>query len=58
MFLRSRVGSVVEADNLTNIVNRLSRTCGLLNITQPCRLQRPVTGIALLLPFLYHHVEM
>jgi hypothetical protein len=30
-------------------VSRLSRQCGILNITQPYRPPRPVTGIALLL---------
>jgi hypothetical protein len=30
-------------------VSQLSRQCGILNITQPYRLPRPVTGIALLL---------
>jgi hypothetical protein len=29
-------------------VSRLSRQCGIFNISQPYRPQRPVTGIALL----------
>jgi hypothetical protein len=35
-------------------VSRLSRQCGILNISQPCRPPRPVTGIALLFYFLRH----
>jgi hypothetical protein len=32
-------------------VSRLSRQCGILNISQPYRSPRPVTGIALLFSF-------
>jgi hypothetical protein len=46
MFL-SRARPARKADNLT-AVSRLSRKCGILNISQPYRPPRPVTGIALL----------
>jgi hypothetical protein len=35
-------------------VSRLSKQCGILNISQPYRLSRPVTEIALLLLFLLY----
>jgi hypothetical protein len=48
MFLGSRVQPVRGADNLTAICEPISRRCGILNISQPHRPPRPVTGIALL----------
>jgi hypothetical protein len=47
MFLGSKVRPVRGADNLTAI-SELSRQCGILNISQPYRPPRPVTGIDLL----------
>jgi hypothetical protein len=44
MFLGSKVRLVRGADNLT--ISRLSRQCGILNISLPYRPVRPVTGIA------------
>jgi hypothetical protein len=36
---------VRRAENLPPSVSRLSRQCGILNISQPYRSPRPVTGI-------------
>jgi hypothetical protein len=47
MFLGSKVRWVRRADNLT-AMSHLSRQCAILNISQPYRPPRPVTGIALL----------
>jgi hypothetical protein len=47
MFLETRALQARSSDNLT-AVSRLSRQCGIPNISQPYRPPRPVTGIALL----------
>jgi hypothetical protein len=52
MFLGSQVRRVRRADNLTAICEPMSRQCGILNISQPYRPPRPVTGIGLLFFFL------
>jgi hypothetical protein len=51
MFLGTKVRLVRGADNLTAIYEPSSRQCGILNISQPYRPPRPVTGIALLSTF-------
>jgi hypothetical protein len=42
-----KVGPARKADNLPPSVSRLSRNCWSLDVSQPYRPPRPVTGIAL-----------
>jgi hypothetical protein len=48
IFLGSKVRLVCTTDNLTAFVSLLSRQYGILNISQPYRPPRPVTGVTLL----------
>jgi hypothetical protein len=48
MFLGSKVRRCIGLTILPPPMNRLSRQCGILNISQPYRPPLPVTGIALL----------
>jgi hypothetical protein len=41
-----KCGWCVRLTNLLPSMSQLFRQCGILNISQPCRLRRPVTGIA------------
>jgi hypothetical protein len=54
-FWRVKCGRCVRLTNLPPSMRRLTRQCGNVNISQPYRPPRPVTGIALLFyfPFFY-----
>jgi hypothetical protein len=59
MFLGVKCGGCVGLTALPPSVSRLSRQCVILNISQPYRPPRPVTGIALLFfsPFKFYVIS-
>jgi hypothetical protein len=57
MFLGRRVRRVLGLTTLPPSVSRLSRQCGILNISQPYRPPRPVTGYSFTLLIFYNFVE-
>jgi hypothetical protein len=57
VFLGNGTRRVREADNLAPPVSRLSRQCGIFNISQPYRTPHHVTLIALLCLFVAVHTS-
>jgi hypothetical protein len=58
MFLRSKVRPVRKADNFVPSVSRLSKQCGIRNISQTYRPPRPVTGIDYYYYYYYYYANI
>jgi hypothetical protein len=56
-FLGVKHGRCVRLITFPPSVSQLSRQCGILNISKPCGLPWPVTGIALFLNFYSSHIS-